>query len=297
MRESFVISAVFHVAVLALTYFGLPSLFDRAPALDSPIPIEIVMVAEETRAPPPAPVAKEPPPEPKSEPVPQPKPKAKPEAVMAPPPPKLEAKPVEPAPKVAVLPPEPAPKPVKAPKPAVKPERKKVDVRRVPKPAAKPEPAAKFNPTRIAALLDKQRDRPEPPAPKADKPDPPEPITVRTPARRATSRAAEVPLTVSEIDFIKQQLRACWSVPAGVRELERMAVTIRIRLKPDGSLLGEPEVIDRARMTHPGEEFFRTFAESAQRAVRKCDPLRMPSKNYDRWRELELTFTPRDMVG
>lgn len=286
MRESVVISAVFHVAVLALTYFGLPSLLDRAPVFDSPIPIEIVMVAEETRAPPPAPVAQEPPRQPKPEPVPQPKPEAKPEPVMAPPPAKPEAKLAEPA-----------PKPVKAAKPTVRPERKKVEVRRVPKPAAKPKPAATFDPTRIAALLDKQRTPQEPPAPEADKPDPPEPITVRTPPLRATSRVAEVPLTVSEIDFIKQQLRACWSVPAGVRELEQMAVTIRLRLRPDGSLLGEPEVLDRARMNHPGEEFFRTFAESALRAVRKCDPLRMPSKNYERWRELELTFSPRDMVG
>jgi len=297
VRDSVVISTVLHVAVLTLTYFGLPSLLDRAPVLDSSIPVEIVMVAEETRALPPAPVAKEPPRQPKPKPVPQLKPEAKPEPVMALPPAKPEAKPVEPAPKLAMLPPEPVPKPVQAAKPTVRPERKKMEVRPVPKPAAKPKPAATFNPTRIAALLDKQRKPQEPPAPKADKPDLPEPTTVRTPPLRATSRLAEVPLTVSEIDFIKQQLRACWSVPAGVRELEQMAVTIRLWLRPDGSLLGEPELLDWARMNRPGEEFFRTFAESALRAVRKCDPLRMPSKNYERWRELELTFTPRDMLG
>jgi hypothetical protein len=50
-------------------------------------------------------------------------------------------------------------------------------------------------------------------------------------------------------------------------------------------------------MSRPGEEFFRAAAESAYRAVKKCTPLRqLPVTKYERWRDIELTFNPKEML-
>ena len=279
MREHIVISVTAHVALLVVAYFGLPSLFDRAPPVDIPIPVEVVTIASETRVP----VTRvEQPPESESKPEPQ--------AQTLPQPP--EERPAEP--EVAALDPdaeplEPAPKP-KAAKPEAKP---KV----APRPLAKPKPPAKtFDAGRIAALLDKSRKEETPPVPPEIERKPRKIEADQEPQKRV-SRIASRSLSVSEIDFIKQQYYRCWSIPAGAEGAHEMLVTIRIFLNPDGSLQGVPQVIEAARMKRAGEEFFRTLAESALRAVHKCNPLRLPSDDYEKWQEIELTFNPREMLG
>jgi hypothetical protein len=102
---------------------------------------------------------------------------------------------------------------------------------------------------------------------------------------------------MSELDAIRLQIQRCWSVPAGARDAENLIVKIRILLKPDGTLLGDPEIVDRVRMARPGEENFRAAAESAYRAVKLCAPLKnLPPEKYDLWRDIELTFNPRDLL-
>ena len=57
--------------------------------------------------------------------------------------------------------------------------------------------------------------------------------------------------------------------------------------------LTDAQIVDRARMMRPGEEFFRTMAESARRAVLRASPLRnLPSEQYNQWREITFTFRP-----
>jgi hypothetical protein len=170
------------------------------------------------------------------------------------------------------------------PKVAVKPETKKPK----PKKPKKPE----FDPGRIAALLDKRK--------KSEAPSEKEKPAFDLPKLRAsTSDPASTlvtRLTISEIDYLRQQIQRCWSVPAGARDAEDLVVRLRIALNPDGGLRGSPEIIDAERMGRPGEEFFRAAAESARRAVIQCAPYEMPRDKYDRWRDIEITFNPRDML-
>ena len=66
-------------------------------------------------------------------------------------------------------------------------------------------------------------------------------------------------------------------------------------MNQDGSLLGVPQVVDTSRMS---DDAYRVMAESAMRAVRLCSPLKyLPPGKYERWREVDLTFNPRDILG
>ena len=102
-------------------------------------------------------------------------------------------------------------------------------------------------------------------------------------------------LSLSEEDALKAQIFGCWSIPLGLPYNENLLVRIRLQLKPDGSII-KTEIMDHARMNKPGQGFYKVLAESALRAVKLCQPLRVPSKGYERWKELQLNFDAREML-
>ena len=102
-------------------------------------------------------------------------------------------------------------------------------------------------------------------------------------------------LTLSEEDALKAQLFGCWSVPLGIPWRPDLLVSIRLKLKPDGTT-SKIEVVDHAKMNKPGQKFYKVLAESALRAVRLCQPLRVPTTGYERWKELQLNFDAREML-
>ena len=102
-------------------------------------------------------------------------------------------------------------------------------------------------------------------------------------------------LSLSEEDALKAQIFGCWSIPLGLPYNENLLVRIKLQLKPDGTII-RTEIIDHARMNKPGQGFYKVLAESALRAIKLCQPLRVPSKGYERWKELQLNFDARDML-
>lgn len=204
------------------------------------------------------------------------KPEPKKEAA-APPPPPPEPKPTEPK---AEQKPEPKAEEVRVPEPPKKPAPPKL-VEQV-KPQNQQAKQRDFNPDRIAALLDKreparQRTTGETPSPVATLG-----VTVGTASR----------LSQSEIDALRAQIQACWNPPVGAENAQELIVRLRIQFRPDGTLSAEPELMNRG--TSP---YFRVATESAMRAVRRCQPYTMPSAKYDIWKDVEVTFDPRDMFG
>lgn len=63
-----------------------------------------------------------------------------------------------------------------------------------------------------------------------------------------------------------------------------MRVTLRWRLDEDGRLLGQPEVIEP--QGNPGAP----AAQAAIRAVRACEPFRLPVDRYHLWKEIVFNF-------
>jgi len=102
-------------------------------------------------------------------------------------------------------------------------------------------------------------------------------------------------LTLSEEDALKAQIFGCWSIPLGLPYNENLLVRIKLMLEPDGSV-AKTEILDHARMNKPGQGFYKVLAESALRAVKLCQPLRVPTTGYERWKELQLNFDAREML-
>ena len=76
---------------------------------------------------------------------------------------------------------------------------------------------------------------------------------------------------------------------------ENLLVRIKLKLKKDGTIM-HPEILDHERMNRPGQKFYKVLAESALRAVRLCQPLKVPPTGYDKWKDLQLNFNPVEML-
>ena len=141
-----------------------------------------------------------------------------------------------------------------------------------------------FDPTNIAALIDKSKENLAEVDIKSDK------IT-----QSQDKSLNNVGLTLSEEDALKAQIFGCWSIPLGLPYNENLMVRIKLKLKPDGTII-DSEILDHARMNKPGQNFYKVLAESALRAIQLCQPLRVPSTGYERWKDLQLNFDAREML-
>ena len=141
-----------------------------------------------------------------------------------------------------------------------------------------------FNPNNIAALIDKSKEESAVTTIKSNK------ITQSNQKNISSST-----LTLSEEDALKAQIFGCWSIPLGLPYNENLLVRIKLSLKPDGTVINS-EILDHARMNKPGQGFYKVLAESALRAIRLCQPLRVPSTGYERWKDLQLNFDAREML-
>jgi len=141
-----------------------------------------------------------------------------------------------------------------------------------------------FDPNNIAALIDKSK------VEKAE--------TTKTTDKITQDQQKNVDLSglsLSEEDALKAQIFGCWSIPLGLPYNENLLVRIKLQLNPDGTVV-QSEILDHARMNKPGQGFYKVLAESALRAIKLCQPLRVPTTGYERWKELQLNFDAREML-
>lgn len=102
-------------------------------------------------------------------------------------------------------------------------------------------------------------------------------------------------LTLSEEDALRAQIFGCWTVPLGLPYDDDLLVRIKLELKQDGTI-SKSEILDHERMNRPGQKFYKILAESALRAVRICQPLRVPQTGYEKWKNIQLNFNPTEML-
>ena len=141
-----------------------------------------------------------------------------------------------------------------------------------------------FDPNQIAALIDKSKEETAETLKKNKK-------LTQSNIKTSFTNA----LTLSQEDALKAQIFGCWSLPLGLPYQENLMVRIKLKLKPDGSVV-RSEILDHARMNTPGQGFYKVLAESALRAIRICQPLRVPPTGYEKWKDLQLNFDANEML-
>ena len=163
-----------------------------------------------------------------------------------------------------------------------KPETKKAEVK-PPTPPKKPAPPApKFDPKQVEALLDKRNATRLAAAGEVP----------NNTASLGLPNASAAQMSLSELDALRQRLARLWTPPAGAKDPQELVVQVRIQLKPDGTLAAAPTPLNRGNSA-----LFVAARDSAMRAVYRGQPYDMlKPEHYELWKDIEVTFDPRDMV-
>jgi len=280
MRKATAISAGLHAAVLlwaTLSFSGKS--FDVTPA--ESLPVDFISekdFSEMTKGVKDAPKVETPKPlvEKKAEEPPKPIEEAKPKVTEKK---ELQAA-KEPTPPPEPQPPKPDPIAEKL-KQQDEPKQTKTEPQPLPPKKPPPKPQPKFEPDKIAALLDK-RDPQRNAATGVE-------ANATPPLGTATGAAAQ--LSQSEIDALRARLMALWNPPVGMQDASQTQVTIRIRFRKDGTLAVGPQVI-----TSGSGAQFNAMRDSAVRAVFVGQPYTMlRPEHYEQWKEIDFTFDTKQM--
>ena len=87
----------------------------------------------------------------------------------------------------------------------------------------------------------------------------------------------------------------CWTPPPTMPQGDRYIAEVRVDFNPDGTLAATPELLNP-----PTDPAWRAHAESAVRAVLKCNPLRVPPQYapyFEQWRTKTVHFDPQSALG
>jgi len=256
-----------------------------------------------TPTPPPKPVADTPPPTPPQR-----------EAAAPPTPPPPDDAEVDRAipridPKAAPTPPEPPSRPKIADKPPEKPKDptpdksktdsvakflEKVKTEDEQKTPAKPKsgdatvdpPRQPYDPTAIGKLI----------GPTA-KPAPTHQVASLTPLGSQTQNAPHMsPSLSAALDgWLQEAYLNCWTQPPTMPQGEKYVALVHVSFNPDGSLSAQPQLVNP-----PSDPAWRAYAESAMRAVLKCNPLHVPPQYvpyFEQWKAKTVHFDPQDAQG
>ena len=86
---------------------------------------------------------------------------------------------------------------------------------------------------------------------------------------------------------LSAQAKRCWAIPDGWSDPRQVSITLRFQLAPDGSLNGDPAVVE-----FPATAIGAAAAKAAVAAVKQCGPYRLPADKYEQWKDIQLSLTP-----
>ena len=143
----------------------------------------------------------------------------------------------------------------------------------------------KFDADKIAALLDKTPDKRGAPQTST----PPTRPTDYTGPTAGERQGNDTVLSAREQDLllsmINRQLEPCARLPGGGGGPDTPIVNVRFQLNQDGSLNGEPVVVDRQNTP-----LFAIAADASVRAVKQCAPFQLPPDKYGAWSTVTWAF-------
>jgi hypothetical protein len=117
-------------------------------------------------------------------------------------------------------------------------------------------------------------------------------LNASAPARATVDPRAAATLAQA----IRAQVAPCWNPPTGGRDVRRMTVIVTVQYSRDGRVIGMPQAGTPTGMTAANADYARAFAETARRAVLRCQPLKLPAELYDLWGSVEINFDPEEMT-
>lgn len=166
-------------------------------------------------------------------------------------------------------------------------KKKKEDAER--KKAAEKARQSKSFELQMAELLNKVPDQPS--AAQGAEAPPSKPTTAKGPTAGSKTGTDNVNKARAEhmiVSMLNSAFEQCWNKPLAGGGVAAPVVTVKWNLNPDGSLQGEPKVVQTDKSNPLADQAER----SALRAVQTCAPFQLPQEQYSLWREITWKFNP-----
>ena len=120
-------------------------------------------------------------------------------------------------------------------------------------------------------------------------------------ASAGKGETARAPITGAAMNglaaAIKRQVQPCYEL-GGLSGTPAMQIvtTLRLRYNKDGSVAGNPQLVEQTGISPSNRAYAQQIAEVARRAVLRCAPVHLPSELYEGgWDDLNFRFTPGQM--
>ncbi|HKY85348.1 MAG TPA: hypothetical protein VJL90_01145, partial [Pseudorhodoplanes sp.] len=161
-------------------------------------------------------------------------------------------------------------------------EQKQSEAKPTPLPPKRPAPPQpKFDPSKVAALLDK-RD-PQRQAYTGE--------TVNQTASLGAPSANSPELSQDEMNAFQARLQRHWSPPVGIMTAGSMVIEVRIMIGRDRRVIGQPQVITSGKGV-----MYEAAKDAAFRSIYQSQPFDMlRNETYETWRDFTITFDPKTM--
>lgn len=159
----------------------------------------------------------------------------------------------------------------------------------------------KFDANKLAELINKADDAPQKALidksnkPAGAKPTGDSQTATNTGPSAGTKEGRDSVLSAREADMLNSlldgQLKSHWRLPAGGGGAETPIVAVKWRLKADGTLDGEPQILNPQN-----NPLFEVAAQAAIRAIKESQPFQLPAEKYANWRDNTWKFDPSKML-
>jgi outer membrane biosynthesis protein TonB len=103
----------------------------------------------------------------------------------------------------------------------------------------------------------------------------------------------KVDVASGPIAEFRRQIKTCSALPKEVAASDKVAIKLRVMMRPDGRLAADPQLIEGTASMKGA-----LLMKNAISALQSCQPYAMlPSDKYNEWKVLDLSFTPQDFGG
>jgi hypothetical protein len=100
-------------------------------------------------------------------------------------------------------------------------------------------------------------------------------------------------LESSPIAEFRRHIKTCSTLPKDVGPSDKVAIKLRVMMRPDGRLAADPQLIEGTASVKGA-----LLMQNAISALQSCQPYAMlPADKYSEWKVLDLSFTPQDFGG
>jgi hypothetical protein len=100
-------------------------------------------------------------------------------------------------------------------------------------------------------------------------------------------------LESSPIAEFRRHIKTCSTLPKEVGPSDKVAIKLRVMMRPDGRLAADPQLIEGTASVKGA-----LLMRKAISALQSCQPYAMlPADKYSEWKVLDLSFTPQDFGG